>query len=105
MILTNYWTYNYDLDSVLVPNSAPGKLENIGSHKLVMAYAQLTSKGDHQVGGAAAVGFTQFAQGGNITNLPVQRGAIAGPNITDLRWDLSVVQCHARASVVIMTFD
>jgi hypothetical protein len=104
MTLTGQWTYNYDLDST-ASNSTKDQKLNIGSHKMVIAFASLTSKGDHQVGGAAAVGFTEFAQGGKITNLPVQTGVVAGANITDLHWELSVIQSHARASVVIMIFD
>ena len=105
MTLTNVWVFNHDLDST-TSDTVKGQL-TIGSHKRVLATAYLTSKGDHQVasGSAAAVGFTQVAQGGSIKNFPVQQGVVDGANITELHWDLSVIACHARAAVVIQAFD
>jgi hypothetical protein len=106
MTLTNVWTFNYDLDSTTI-DSKKDQLLNIGLHKLVVANAYLTSKGDHQVGGAAAVGFTQVALAGAGSPIifPVQRGSISLPNIIELHWDLSVIACHARAAVVIEAWD
>jgi hypothetical protein len=103
LTLTDVWTKNYDQDSMNGPIVKCSKV--IGPHKMVIAVASLSSFGGHQVGAAAAVGFTQIVEGGQIINYPVQQGEVKGENITELHWDLSVIQSHARASVSILMFD
>src|SRR5215813_4159383 len=103
LTLTDVFSKTYDQDSANGPIAKDSKV--IGPHKMVIAVASLSSFGSHQVGAAAAVGFTQIVEAGQIINFPVQQGKVQGGNITELHWDLSVIQAHARASVTIMMFD
>src|SRR5262249_26925391 len=115
MTLTNVWAFNLEVDST-ANASQPGQLLNIGTHKLLVGKAYLSSKGDHQVegGAAAAVGFTHFFVSGLPFPIPfnpnqpqVQQGEfrLENQNISQVNWDLSVTGCHARAAVVIEAYD
>ena len=104
--LSGQYYYNYDLDNTGPADTVGQTPPTFGNHKMVIATASLNSKEDHKIGPSrSAVGFLQYTQGGTIHNTPAMPGAFVGSNVSSLHWGFLVVASHARASVVITTFD
>ena len=104
--LSGQYYYTYDLDNTGPADAVGETPASFGTHKMVIATASLNSKEDHKGGvGRSMVGFIRHTQDGNVQDTPQMPGAFVGANVSNLHWGFIVVGCHARASLVVMTFD
>ena len=87
---------NTKTDQTLKPN-----------HKLVLAFASLSSYSEHTTTppASAYAYFSEYSQHGEIKTVGDGLPLVVGDDITDLKWNMKADKCWVRGSFVILAFD
>ena len=111
MQLTESYAFHYVLkpDSSHSAELSPLPHQKLrAGHKLVLAFASISSYSEHlsdPAGSGAYAYFSEYVQNGEVKNVGDGLPIVIGPNITDLKWNMKAAKSWVRGSFVILAFD